>query len=198
MLNASPEVFSHRTRWKARAGYSQWPCFAPKIAFFPLAEQIRRRFAEPQRLVQPQHGIPTSAERREKEVARRSSQSEGGLNAYQAGYGWQALPPGISVERYTSVAVRKDLPNRNTGRDTPMPDPPSLCELRRAGHFPRREHRCRPGLHRPGCGGSTPPSRRARVANFDSEVPALNRREHGASPWRPTISSEELRVQNAE
>ena len=27
----------------------------------------------------------------------------------------------------------------------------------------------------------------SRVANFDSEVPALNRREHGANPWRPTI-----------
>src|SRR6266446_4657611 len=27
-----------------------------------------------------------------------------------------------------------------------------------------------------------------RVANFDSEAPALNRREHGANPWRPTIS----------
>jgi hypothetical protein len=53
--------------------------------------------------------------------------------------------------------------------------------------FSRREHRCRSGLHRPGCGGSTPPSRCVRVANFDSEVPALNRREHGANPWQPTI-----------
>src|SRR5437867_4985067 len=52
--------------------------------------------------------------------------------------------------------------------------------------FTRREYRCRPGLHRPGCGGSTPPSRRARVANFDSEAPALTRMEHGANPWRPT------------
>ena len=26
-------------------------------------------------------------------------------------------------------------------------------------HFPRREYRCRPGHHRLGCGGSTPPSR---------------------------------------
>ena len=49
----------------------------------------------------------------------------------------------------------------------------------------QREHRCRSGLHRPVCGGSTPPSRCVRVANFDNEVPALNRREHGASPWRP-------------
>src|SRR5207249_10616824 len=27
-----------------------------------------------------------------------------------------------------------------------------------------------------------------RVANFDSEAPALTRMEHGANPWRPTIS----------
>ena len=27
-------------------------------------------------------------------------------------------------------------------------------------HFSRCEYRCQPGLHRPGCGGSTPPSRR--------------------------------------
>src|ERR1043166_1319616 len=33
-------------------------------------------------------------------------------------------------------------------------------------HFSRREHRCRPGLHRPGCGGSTPPSRCVRVASI--------------------------------
>ena len=41
--------------------------------------------------------------------------------------------------------------------------------------FSRRESGWQPGLHRPGCGGSTPPSRRVRAANFDSEVPALNR-----------------------
>jgi hypothetical protein len=54
-----------------------------------------------------------------------------------------------------------------------------------SGHFPRREHRCRSGLHRPDCGGSTPPSCRGRVANFYSEVPALNRRERGAIPRQP-------------
>jgi hypothetical protein len=58
--------------------------------------------------------------------------------------------------------------------------------LRRANYFSRREHRCRPGHHRPGCGGSTPPSCRVRVANFDIEVPALNRRERGAIPRQPT------------
>ena len=35
-----------------------------------------------------------------------------------------------------------------------------------AGHFSRREYRCQPGRHRPGCGGSTPPSRRVRVASI--------------------------------
>ena len=56
----------------------------------------------------------------------------------------------------------------------------------RLGILSRREHRCRPGHHRPGCGGSTPPSCRVRVANFYSEVPALNRRERGAIPRQPT------------
>jgi hypothetical protein len=48
--------------------------------------------------------------------------------------------------------------------------------------------RFQPGPHRPGRGGSTPPSCRDWVANFDSEVPALNRRELGANPRQPTIS----------
>ena len=56
----------------------------------------------------------------------------------------------------------------------------------RLGILSRCEHRCRPGFHRSGCGGSTPPSCRVRVANFYSEVPALNRRERGAIPRQPT------------
>ena len=32
------------------------------------------------------------------------------------------------------------------------------------------------------------------VANFDSEVPALNRREHGANPWQPTISASVVKL----
>ena len=32
--------------------------------------------------------------------------------------------------------------------------------------FSRYEHRCRSGLHRPSCGGSTPPSCRVRVASI--------------------------------
>src|SRR2546427_9087049 len=39
-----------------------------------------------------------------------------------------SISPSISVERYTPVAVRKDLPNRNTGRATLM-----------LVHFSRRE-----------------------------------------------------------
>src|SRR6266545_4910021 len=54
--------------------------------------------------------------------------------------------------------------------------------------------RCRSGLHRSGCGGSTPPSCRDWVANFDSEVPALNRRELGANTRRPTISASVVKL----
>src|SRR5690349_12061154 len=54
--------------------------------------------------------------------------------------------------------------------------------------------RCRSELHRSGRGGSTPPSCRDWVANFDSEVPALNRRELGANPRRPTISASVVKL----
>src|ERR1051326_6681688 len=43
-------------------------------------------------------------------------------------------------------------------------------------------------------GGSTPPSYRDWVANFGSEVPALNRRELGANPRRPTISASVVKL----
>src|SRR2546428_12190895 len=59
-----------------------------------------------------------------------------------------SISSSISVERYTLLAVREDLPNRNTGRATLM-----------LVHFLATRTRCRPGLHRLGCGGSTPPSR---------------------------------------
>jgi hypothetical protein len=35
-------------------------------------------------------------------------------------------------------------------------------------HFPRREYRCRPGHHRLGCGGSTPPSRRGSFSGLQA------------------------------
>src|SRR5437899_1925144 len=57
--------------------------------------------------------------------------------------------------------------------------------------------RCQRGLHRLRCGGSTPPSCRVWVANFDSEVPALNRRELGANPRRPTISASVVKLRSS-
>ena len=50
----------------------------------------------------------------------------------------------IGVERYTLVAVRQDLPNRNTGRNTLMLDQPSP-RLRLGGpfHFPQLNLACR-------------------------------------------------------
>ncbi len=90
-----------------------------------------------------------------------------------------SILPSISVERYTLLAVRKDLPNRNTGRATLMLD-----------HFSRRECRCQPGLHRPGCGGSTPPcaSRLFRVASIAamqrSLKPQSTGQHRGDPPFR--------------
>ena len=105
--------------------------------------------------------------------------------------------PGIGVERHTPLAVRKDLPNRNRGRNTLMPVhfpsesglPAEASHGRRcwrtatmpcAGFgalgifFTRRECRCRSGHHRHGCGGSTPPSRRV-LADGHQGLQALQR-----------------------
>ena len=70
-----------------------------------------------------------------------------------------------------------------------------LREQEQAGALPaaltilRDANPVRPGRHRPGwvsrSAGSTIRVAR-RVANFGSEVPALTRREHGATPWQPT------------
>ena len=126
-----------------------------------------------------------------------------------------SISPGIGVERHTPVF--------QTGVEGALPSCPSIsqvnpacrqrprtvevmagCRIRCAwDSFSRHEHRCRSGLHRPGCGGSTPPScrgpcgRRFRVATFDSEVPALNRRELGANPRQPTISEEDRELKNS-
>src|ERR1043166_2469077 len=60
------------------------------------------------------------------------------------------------------MAVRKDLPNRNTGRDTLMLDQPishqRLLAKISGSIFSDAKSRCRSGPHRPGRGGSTPPS----------------------------------------
>ena len=50
-------------------------------------------------------------------------------------------------------------------------------------HFSRREYRCQPGLHRPGCGGSTPPSRRVSfgLQALQRCSGLLNRRARGST-----------------
>ena len=62
--------------------------------------------------------------------------------------------------------------------------------------------RCRSGRHRPGCGGSTPPSCRGRVASIAAMQPSLKpqrclRTAFKAAPWRPTISEEERGLKNS-
>ncbi len=55
-------------------------------------------------------------------------------------------------------------------------------------YFPRREYRCRSGHHRPGCGGSTPPSCRGRVASIAamqrSLKPQSTGQHRGDPPFR--------------
>jgi len=51
--------------------------------------------------------------------------SGGGLTLWSAGYGWRAIFSSIGVERYTPVAVRKDLPNRKQGA-IELPVPPQV------------------------------------------------------------------------
>ena len=92
-----------------------------------------------------------------------------------------SISSGISVERHTPVF--------QTGIVGALPTCPSIsCDAK---------SRCQRGLHRLRCGGSTPPSCRDWVANFDSEVPALNRRELGANPRRPTISASVVKSQSS-
>src|ERR1019366_9883791 len=74
------------------------------------------------------------------------------------------------------------------------------ADVHRPQFFPRREHRCRPGLSQAWLRrfNSAFVSRSlrtaTRVANFDSEVPALNRRELGAIPRQPTISASVVKL----
>jgi hypothetical protein len=93
-----------------------------------------------------------------------------------------SISPGIGVERHTPVF--------QTGVKGALPSCPSISRAAKS--------RCWSELHRSGRRGSTLPSCRAWVANFDSEVPALNRREHGANPWQPTNSNAECGARNAE
>ncbi len=110
-----------------------------------------------------------------------------------------SISSGIGVDRHTSVfqtEIERALlscpstfpsesgPPAETPHGRSCARPTAGCRIQCAwDSFSRREHRCRSGLHRPDCGGSTPPSRSrslrmaTRVANFESEVPALNPRE---------------------
>ena len=90
---------------------------------------------------------------------------------------------GIGVERHAPLAVRSTF---QTGVKGALPSCPS--------NFRDTNPGAGQDFHRPGCGGSTPPSCRVRVANFDSEVPALNRRELGANPRRPTICASVVKL----
>jgi hypothetical protein len=87
-------------------------------------------------------------------LAGRSS-SGGGLQCRPARRDWcdsstGFQSPSIAVEKYTFLAARKELPNRNTERANLM-----------LVHYSHRERRCQPGLHRSVREGSRPPSYRA-------------------------------------
>ena len=58
-------------------------------------------------------------------------------------------------------------------------------------HFSRREYRCQPGLHRPGCGGSTPPSCRvlSGLQALQRCSGLLNRRARGS-----TVATHHFRI----
>ena len=55
--------------------------------------------------------------------------------------------------------------------------------------FSRREYRCQPGLHRPGCGGSTPPSCRVRVASIAAMQRSLKPQSTGS-----TVATHHFRI----
>ncbi len=123
------------------------------------------------------------------------------------------LLTGIGVERHTPVAVCKDLPNRNRGRATLMPvhfpsesglpaetthgrsNDRTPNSVRLGFLFPRREIPV-PARSFTNLAAVVQLRLRVRawVANFDSEVPALNRRELGANPRRPTISASVVKL----
>ncbi len=98
---------------------------------------------------------------------------------FDGGNGKQAstrvqLPPGQFSERGCMRSISRRTPIiANALRLGLRPQP-------RSNDFPRREHRCRPGLHRPGCGGSTPPSRRVGLQAM--QVAGMRR---PPTPWWP-------------
>src|SRR2546426_10455429 len=67
-------------------------------------------------------------------------------------------------------------------------------------HFSRREYRCQPGLHRPGCGGSTPPSCRVWVASIAAMQRSLKPQSTGQHRGDPPsyVSSCEFRVSSCQ
>ena len=112
-------------------------------------------------------------------TSRWPSSSDGGL---QSRRGWCDSSTGFHFFGHRCWETHALWPCANTfqtGVEGALASWPSI--------FRDAKSRCRSELHRSGRGGSTPPSCRVRVANFDSEVPALNRRELGANPRRPTI-----------
>jgi len=139
----------------------------------------------------------------EKHIARHAPMMHALIEGSQARSCLTDLPSGMGVERHAPVF--------QIGVEGAPPSCPSIFSsgrdaLPRVLNFGLRSNaalpsvfrdaksRCQSELHRSGRGGSTPPSRRGpcgrpqpRVANFDSEVPALNRRELGANPRQPTI-----------
>ena len=128
---------------------------------------------------------------------------------------WDSSFPSIGVERYTRLAVRKDLPNRNRGYTTLMPvyfrlvaqignllfrrlavgshqthqalrvANPRHSRLPVGATFRDTKSRCRPGLHRPGCGGSTPPLCRERVASIAAMQRSLKPQSTGQHRGSP-------------
>ena len=84
-----------------------------------------------------------------------------------------SISPGISVERYTPVF--------QTGVERALLSCPSISRDAKS--------RCRPGLHRPGRGGSTPPSRRVRVASIAAMQRSLKPQSTGQH--HPSLGTEQ-------
>src|SRR5438876_8605454 len=62
--------------------------------------------------------------------------------------------------------------------------------------FRDAKSRCRQGLHRPGCGGSTPPSRRVRVASIAAMQWSLKPQSTGQHRGNPPFRRRERGLKN--